>query len=239
MSKTIQEEVTRLLKRGLNHYGLGDLDAAIGCWEQARAKDPDNQAVYDYLETAYEEAGLERPSTLARPGKKSGGLEEDDDPTPRSATPPPLQKAAPRDDDSTQRSGSRPKRFDDGQDDVDTTVAGALSAYKSGKLDEAWVKLQKAAKSYPDRLDVQGYLQLVRSEQAQGWAREIGDQGRVLSQKASTAEMMSLDLHPEEGFLLSQIDGNLTITDLMSLSNCGRVRTLEIVARLMREGIIE
>ena len=50
-----QKEVTRLLKRGLNHYGLGDLEAAIGCWEQARALDPENQAVHDYLQTAYEE----------------------------------------------------------------------------------------------------------------------------------------------------------------------------------------
>ncbi len=238
MSKT-QDEVTRLLKRGLNHYGLGDLDAAIGCWEDARAVDPDNQAVYDYLETAYEEAGVDRPSELSRPETRTPRPDEDDDDaTPRSVTPPSLPLVT-SDDVDTERGGISPGPDTGTNEDVDSTIAGALSAYKNGRLDEAWVKLQAAAKSYPDRLDVQGYLQLVRSEQAQRWAKEIGDQGRVLTLKAATADLMNLDLHPEEGFLLSQIDNMLTITDLMSLSNCGRVRSLEIIAKLLREGIIE
>ena len=71
-----QRQVTRLLKRGLNHYGLGDLEEAIGCWEQARAVDPDNQAVHDYLETAYEELGHGVPRRT-RPT-------EDESATPRS-----------------------------------------------------------------------------------------------------------------------------------------------------------
>ena len=50
-----ENEIARLLKRGLNHYGLGELDAAIVCWESVRALDPGNQAARDYLETAYEE----------------------------------------------------------------------------------------------------------------------------------------------------------------------------------------
>ena len=62
-------EVTRLLKRGLNHYGLGDLEAAISCWEQARALDPENQAVHDYLETAHEEQAARQKK--AAPAKKA------------------------------------------------------------------------------------------------------------------------------------------------------------------------
>ncbi len=241
MSETTQEKVTRLLKRGLNYYGLGDLEAAIGCWEQARAKDPDNQAVYDYLETAYEEAGVERPATLQRsPTPELASI--DVDVTPRAITPAPRARQNPlEDEEDTERSmpPALPESETDEVDDVDTTISGALSAYKNGRLDEAWVKLQKAAKSYPDRLDVQGYLQLVRSEQAQRWAGEIGDQGRILTLKASNSDLMNLDLHPEEGFLVSQIDNTVTISDLMSLSSCGRVRTLEIIARLLREGIVE
>ena len=61
MADSENDAVVRLLKRGLNHYGLGDLEAAIASWEEARQLDPDNHAVRDYLETAYEEAG--RPPT--------------------------------------------------------------------------------------------------------------------------------------------------------------------------------
>jgi hypothetical protein len=50
---------------------------------------------------------------------------------------------------------------------------------------------------------------------------------------------MKMTLAPEEGFLLSQIDGFLTVTDLLSLSTTDRVRTLEILARLIRDDIVE
>ena len=32
---TTNQDVVRLLKQGLNHYGLGDLEAAIAAWEEA------------------------------------------------------------------------------------------------------------------------------------------------------------------------------------------------------------
>ena len=214
-----QKEVTRLLKRGLNHYGLGDLEAAIGCWEQARAVDPDNQAVHDYLETAYEEMG-DGVRSSSRPI-------DDEDPTPISMH----QVKAP----SSKRSAA--PDLDD--DEPDTLVRGALRAYKAGQLDRAWEELQTVANAAPDRLDVQGYLQLIRTERAQRWAKEIGDQGRVLRLAASTQQVLGLSLAPEEGFLLSQVDGNLTIADLLSLSTADRVRTLEILAKLIRSGVVE
>jgi hypothetical protein len=39
--------------------------------------------------------------------------------------------------------------------------------------------------------------------------------------------------------MLSQIDGRMSIADLISLSTAERVRTLEIIAKLLREGIVE
>ena len=212
------QKVTRLLKRGLNHYGLGDLESAIGCWEQARALDPGNRAVHDYLQTAYEELGHGVPRRV-RP--------MDDDPTPVSQA----QVGTP--------TGTGTGTGTETEDDPDTLISGALAAYRSGDLDRAWEELQTVANVQPDRLDVQGYLQLIRSERAQRWAKEIGDQGRVLRVKASTKEIMTMSLAPEEGFLLSPVDGSLSIADLISLSTCDRVRTLEVLARLIRSGVVE
>jgi hypothetical protein len=118
-------------------------------------------------------------------------------------------------------------------------IGAALEAYKAGNLELAWSELQRVAKAQPDRLDVQGYLQLVRSERAQRFAKEIGDQGRVLRLRRTLPEIMKLALKPDEGFLLSQIDGRVTIADLINLSTSNRVRTLEVVARFLREGIVE
>ena len=230
-------EVTRLLKRGLNHYGLGDLEAAISCWEQARALDPENQAVHDYLETAYEEQGGPARKTAAA-AKKTGTPPK---PAAKAAPPKPAAKQpAPRpvtDEDDTPKSG--PVIEFDADDDPDTQIQSALAHYKEGRYEEAWNELRKLSKEQPQRLDVQGYLQLVRNERAQSWAKEIGDQGHVLRLKVTTAQIMKLRLQPDEGFMLSQIDGRMSIADLISVSTADRVRTLEIIAKLLRENIVE
>ena len=51
-------------------------------------------------------------------------------------------------------------------------------------------------------------------------------------------ELMQLNLSPDEGFLLAQIDGDVTIEEILNLSK-DRVRTLEILAKFIREGMME
>lgn len=223
MTAVKENEIARLLKRGLNHYGLGELDAAIVCWERVRALDPDNQAARDYLETAYEErAEADQAET---PVSASMGVvpvnEDRDDATPQSW--------------DFIESPELPLP----EDDPDTRIAAALEAYKSGKIEEAWSYLQEVAREMPERLDVQGYLGLVRTQRAKRFAREIGDKARALRLTRSMGELKALNLRPDEGFLLSQIDGSVTIEELISLSSTDRVRTLETLARFLREGLVE
>ena len=49
---------------------------------------------------------------------------------------------------------------------------------------------------------------------------------------------MQKQLSPGEGFMISQLDGTLSVGDLLNLSATDRVRTLEIIAKLMRDGIV-
>ncbi len=217
-------EVARLLKRGLNHYGLGELDAAIVCWEKARALDPGNPAARDYLETACEERGESDPAET--PVANSFGVFEDVDAedTPQSLdfipTPGALDLPLP-------------------EDDPDARIASALEAFKAGELEKAWSQLQAIAREMPGRLDVEGYLGLVRTERAKKFAREIGDKGRTLQLTCTMEDLKVLNLQPDEGFLLSQIDGRVTIEELISLSSTDRVRALETLARFLREGLVE
>lgn len=216
-------EVARLLKRGLSHYGLGELDAAIVCWEKARALDPVNQAARDYLETAYEErAESDHADT---PVSTSLGVLRDvsdmDDETPRSWDfTPPSDIPIP-----------------DG--DSDGRISSALAAYRAGDLDKAWAQLQEVAREMPDRLDVEGYVVLVRTERGKRFAKEIGDKGRTLRRTRSMDDFKVLNLRPDEGFLLAQIDGNVTIEEIISVSSTDRVQTLETLARFLREGLVE
>lgn len=229
-------EVTRLVKRGLNHYGLGDLEAAIGCWEQARKLDPQNQAVRDYLDTAYEEADRtpRSQSELARNARpdtaSSAAKDPDDDPTPRSG--PAIEAPRPAGKLSVPPPGGP------GTSPADAAVAKALEAFRGGKPLEAWRELVAVAEKHPDRLDVRGYIELVRKQLMQQWANEIGDRGRVLRLAKKTNDLLKLRLRPEEGFLLSQVDGRVTVDELISLSSSDRFAALEIIARFIREGIL-
>jgi tetratricopeptide (TPR) repeat protein len=204
-----KQDVTRLLKRGLNHYGLGELEAAIASWERALALDPENCAARDYLETAYEESAESEAKTAT-----SG-------------------------EDATPRTFDAPAELElDADEEPDTLVAEALQAYKSGRIEQAWDTMRQVAARDPERLDVQGYIAMLRSERARSFAREVGDQGRVLRLKRTMREIMDLNLTPDEGFLLSQIDGSVSIEQLLNLSN-DRVRTLEVIAKFIREGLVE
>ena len=244
------KEATRLLKRGLNHYGLGDLDAAIECWERARAIDPENNAVHDYLANAYQERDM--PLEFVGPedvvvaeevgaAKEVGAAEEvgvaeaDDDPTPFSELD--LTDEAP-DPNETSLTRAIGDVIVVKSEDHEELIADALAAYKLGELDHAWKNLDQVAKADPERLDVQGYLKLVGNARAEKWTKQIGDQGRTLSQNCKTEEMLKLRLDRDEGYMLSQVDGTVSISDLISLSTCSRNRALEVLARLIREKIV-
>ena len=224
MKAARDSEIPRLLKRGLNHYGLGELDSAIVCWEKARALDPGNQAARDYLETAYEERAESGPTETPMSASSGEFQDVDDDATPQSLefilTPDGPDLPLP-------------------ENDPDARIASALEAFKAGELDQAWSQLQEVAREMPGRLDVEGYLGLVRAERAKKFAREIGDKGRTLQLTCKMEDLKVLNLQPDEGFLLSQIDGRVTIEELISLSSTDRVRTLETLARFLREGLVE
>jgi len=229
------KEVTRLLKRGLNHYALGEVKAAIAAWEEARTLDPENQALHDYLEAAYDEVD---PYPVTEMSQNSFDTLDEDDATPVSEIG--QDSWTPRTPAPGKPHAAEPAKavLDLDPDDPDTQISRALTAYKSGQLREALRDLQKVADGDPERLDVQGYMQLVRSELAKTSAQEIGDKGRVVSLQVSQQQLMKLRLAPDEGFLLSQVDGTLSIADLIALSSTDRVRTLDILARFLREGII-
>lgn len=266
MSGAKSDEVRRLLKRGLNHYGLGDLEAAIACWEHAQRLDPTSRAATDYLQAAREERGdapaAAAPKPEAPPAPKPAA------PKPAAAKPAAAKPAAPRpaaeakpkpapakavakavpsparrqpDDDATPRTlegplGPSPQAADDA---TDNAVKAALQEYKSGNLDDAWASLTKIATAKPERLDVQGYLVMIRTERAKIWAKAVGDQGRALRLKRPMAELMRVEnLAPDEGYLLSQIDGTLSIEQLLSMSKTERVRSLEILAKFLAKGFV-
>src|SRR5258706_598581 len=52
-------------------------------------------------------------------------------------------------------------------------------------------------------------------------------------------DMRSLKLSPEEGFVLSRVDGTTTVKDLVALTGLDEGRVVDIVGRLAAEGALE
>ncbi len=205
MDEKKRDEVSKLLRRGLNHYGLSEVEEAIACWEGVCEIDPHNQVARDYLESAHEE--LES---------------SDSDATPRTAGPSELPV-----------SSSGPK------EEPDDLVGKALALYQAGDLEGAKERLEKVSSLEPDRLDVQGYLELIRAQLLRRYEKVVGDQGRRPRVLLDPVDLESRKLGPVEGYLLSQIDGTLTLEELLTVSTVGRFRTLEILSELIRDEIIE
>lgn len=218
MDAPTRDEISRLLKRGLNHYGLGEIEQAIACWEKVRELEPDNSAARDYLESAYDELAPRQGEEGTRPAGESS-LAPDDPSAPEASSP-----------DAPSEGGENPG---------DAFVRKGLALYRTGRLEDSLESLQEAARLDPERLDVQGYLELVRGRLTKQYEQEIGDRGRTVKLCVEPEQLVRHELGPEEGFLLSQVDGCLTVEELLSLSTVGRFRTLAILARLLRDGIIE
>lgn len=52
MSTSDEQEIDQLLKKGLDHYGVGEVSEAMQAWEQALALDPNNEQASDYVDNA-------------------------------------------------------------------------------------------------------------------------------------------------------------------------------------------
>jgi tetratricopeptide (TPR) repeat protein len=52
VSTSDEQEIDQLLKKGLDHYGVGEVSEAMQAWEQALALDPNNEQASDYVDNA-------------------------------------------------------------------------------------------------------------------------------------------------------------------------------------------
>ena len=52
-----RERIDELLREGLDHYGVDDVDAAVRAWQRVLELDPDNTDARDYIEAAGADSG--------------------------------------------------------------------------------------------------------------------------------------------------------------------------------------
>lgn len=231
--------VTDLLDRGLVRYALGAREPAIELWRKALEQAPRNPRALDYLESvgALPAGSAEESSS----GEDIGP--EDRDPMilePRSQpslAPPFTQEVAAYDGEAMD---SDDLDVEPVVPDVEILLRTAQADLAGGRLESALARAEDALRREPDNAEAEGLVSGMKGRLVEEYLAELAPRERVPYLRATDASILELSLDPIGGFLISQIDGEITIEELLTiLGTFDQYRVLHSLHFFLENGIIE
>jgi tetratricopeptide (TPR) repeat protein len=228
------KKVRDLLDRGLVQYSLGQRSEAISLWRRALEVAPRDERATDYLLSVGAEA---TPS-----GRDSVHEAVTDEVTPPDAMS--AVKRAPFTDEMPAHKPEQPAASGAPDDSVITDVQlllrGAQSAEKEGDLEQALSKVEELLRREPTNYEASELAANLRSRLADRYRRALEPSDAVPVLKATDASILELSLDPIGGFLISQIDGEITVEELLTiLGTFDEFRVLSSLHFFLENGIIE
>ena len=73
MAESKEDKIERLMREGLNHYGMGAVGEAVRSWREVLKLDPDHAEARDFVATAEEAAHAAVPTIVTRRSFASSG----------------------------------------------------------------------------------------------------------------------------------------------------------------------
>jgi len=193
MSESTEQQIERLLREGLDLYGLDEVSAAIVTWKQVLELDPSNSAAQDYIRTA-DRRKHPRPEKGGAPGGAAA----------RAAV---LQEAQ--------------------------------VLMRQGEIGSAFDLLTGVSASVATGLDYHVVFDLARSRLYEHYCDRVGDLARIPRSIGEPAALKAYNLPSDAGFVLSMIDGQTSLEDLISLSGMDAFAALHTVNGLLDAGLVE
>ncbi len=114
----------------------------------------------------------------------------------------------------------------------------AIRLIGKNQFDPAYELLQMIIHDNPEDEKAQKFLDTTKGLLLKDYLSEIGDTGYVVKLKMSMEEIMKINLTKESAYILSMIDGNLSIDELLTLSGIDRFIFMRNLAMLLRNGIV-
>lgn len=99
--------------------------------------------------------------------------------------------------------------------------------------------LESAAAQDPDHLEVHSYIDMVRTRLLKRYRERFVQDPGIPRLRLEPEQVMKYNLPPDAGFLLSLVDGTITVKDLLSVCGMDEFCSLRLLARLVDAGIVE
>jgi hypothetical protein len=138
--------------------------------------------------------------------------------------------------------------IDDGQaagvsgparDRIAALLAEVQDLVRAENFEGALELCQMAASLDASRIELEGYVDLLRTRLVRAYRERIGDGRRIPSLLVPTGQITRFNNLPAEaGFILSLIDGRICYDELLSVSGMAPFEALRIVARLVEARIV-
>ncbi len=234
-------EISTLLDRGLVRYALGRRDEAIELWQQALDAAPRNRRAQDYLKSVGallpSADGQELHTSTAEIVAVESELDSMDNASAAESLVPPFtaEVASFGPDDDEKPTGD----IEPMVPDVEILLRGAREDEEAGDFEGALRHAEEALKRDPEQLDAQEMASSLRRRLAARYREELEPLGRVPFLRATDASILELSLDPIGGFLISQIDGEITVDELLTiLGTFDEFRVLSSLHFFLENGII-
>ncbi len=118
-----------------------------------------------------------------------------------------------------------------------TLLEEAQARLRADDAETALELFETVAERDSERLEVHGYVDMVRSRLLKQYRERLGN--GLPSLKLTPEQLMKYNLPADAGFLLAMIDGHTPVNDLISLSGMDEFRVLRNLAQMLDAGIVE
>ena len=114
----------------------------------------------------------------------------------------------------------------------------AIGLIGKNQFDPAYELLQMIMHENPDDEKAQKFLDTTKGLLLKDYLNEVGDTGSAVTMKKSMEEIMKINLTKESAYIISMIDGNSSVDELLALSGIDRFLFMRNLTMLLRNGII-
>jgi hypothetical protein len=128
---------------------------------------------------------------------------------------------------------------DDEDAGADVIIDEVERLFQKGKLESGLDLIESLLERAPEHEYAKDLKDTISNELAREYQKKLGSMEQTPSLKVGMGEIANLDLDSRAGFLLSQMDGMSSLSDLIELSNMSRAETLSVVIDLLERDIIE